>query len=137
MSETATRIKVKDAVGVTLQINENTVGGVISISGGGFTREMLDDTDLSNANWMTKVGASLRSMEDVTVEAKISASGFVDENCRISLTAPGVTLSFWGQVSNSGSLNLAVNTGITKSITITPTNLDDSGNESAPTVTYS
>lgn len=142
------RIKTTEGNGLTLTYHAITggtvsatgtlIGGITDFTGGGYTREMLDDTDLSNAEWTTKVAAALKTADDVTFTLKAAAPELPEDNGKwvVSTTrGTAVSISFYGQVSASGSRNYANATAATRSVTVTPTCIDEAGEESGVEIT--
>lgn len=141
------RIKTTEGNGLTLEFCPITggtvgtaieIGGVVDFTGGGYTREMLDDTDLSNSNWTTKIAAALKTADDVTFTLKAAAPELNEENGKWTvktIRGTAVTITFYGQVSASGSRNYANSTAATRSVTVTPTCIDETGAEHGPEIT--
>ena len=115
------------------------IGGVKSITAGGYTIEFVDDTDLSNTSCMTSVSGGLKEYDDVTFTVKVLAASTVaagKSQWTVTFGTHG-SLSFFGELAGRDGMTIEPKTGIDVQVTVKPTNLDWTGAESEPTLSLS
>lgn len=131
--------EVYEGVGASITFATSAVSfGIEKISGGGgWSKEIIDVSTLSNTAGKTKVLAKLKDYEDFTVTVimdteKVHNTSFAT-NEQITIAFPSVgSLVLWGAVSGVAPGDLAIDDKPTSEITITVTNRNGSGVETVP-----
>lgn len=119
-----------DFGGVTVNPNTFTMPG--------WSRQEIDATDHGNSNVTTKVLGSLKDYSQMVVNVPFDSSEHSQistGNQEVTVTFPdSSTISFWVDVQAIGDLELASNNSEKPSydVTLTVTNRDSTGSESAP-----
>ena len=131
--------EVYEGVGSTITFG--TTGASFNVEkisgGGGWKKDIIDVSTLSNTTAKTKVLGKLKEFKDFTVSvltdtAKVHNSTFAT-NELITITFPSAgSLALYGAVSGVAPGDLAVGDKPTTELTITITNRNGSGVETAP-----
>jgi len=134
--------KVIEPVGVTLDIGALTLCYVSLGSVGFAARDAIDNTCLSNVEFITKQPQALKENADIPFTAFYQAAdysdleGEINKNQQLDIVIPAIgTLAFWGflqsaEVSESGVGDAWQVTG-----NIVVTNINATGVETGPTFT--
>lgn len=131
--------EVYEGVGSTVTFGSTGVSfSIEQISGGGgWSKEVIDVTTLSNVAAKTKVLGKLKEHEDFSITVlmdptKVHNSSF-SANELITLAFPSAgSLAIWGAVSGVAPGDLVVGDKPTTELTITVTNRNGSGVETVP-----
>lgn len=136
------RKKIFDGNGSTLKQGATLIGGIIRFSTiPGWTKTEIDDTELANTAVETVVLGKLKKYNQLSFDLKFSNSGefsSLEGNKEWTITfSDGSTLVFWGQLQSLGDASAESNSGVTRSCTMTVTNLNASDVETPPVLTIS
>lgn len=130
---------VYDGVGTTIAFATTGVSfGVEKITLPGWARAAIDMTKLSNTSVKTKKAAKLKDYADFSVTVELNPthafSSTFASNEQITITFPDSlgTLVVWGFVSDMKPGDVSMDAKSTFDLTITVSNLNDSGVETAP-----
>ena len=132
------RKNIFDGNGAKLKTGSTTIGGIVRFSTvPGWTRTEIDDTELANTAVETVVLGNLKKYNQLAFDLKFANSGEIsDSNQEYTIEfSDGSTLVFWGQLQSLGDASVENNSGVTRSCTMTVTNLNASGVETAPVLT--
>jgi len=121
-----------DGHGVTLNSLK-----VIDVTLPGWVKQTYEVTLLANLTVKTKKSGALKEVNDITatVEYDPTVIGTLDTANKVwTLTWPntGGSIAFWGELSAVGDVTLQEDTRATCQVTITVTNLNAAGVETAP-----
>lgn len=134
------RKKIFDGNGTTLKQGSTLIGGIVRFSAiPGWSKTEIDDSELANSSVETVVLGNLKKYNQLTFDLKFANSGEfsrLEGNLEWTMTfSDGSTLVFWGQLQTLGDASAENNSGVTRSCTMTLTNLNASGVETAPVLT--
>lgn len=132
------RKTIFDGNGAKLKKGSTVIGGIVRFTTvPGWTRTEIDDTELGNTTVETVVLGNLKKYNQLGFDIKFANSGeLTDENAEYTVEfGDGSTLVFWGQLQSLGDASAENNSGVTRSCTMTVTNLNASGVETAPVLT--
>lgn len=127
-----------DGNGTTFKAGNGSAqkAGINTISCGGYSISVIDDSDLGNTAVLTKILANLRDHSDITLNIDFAALGKVHfagkKECVIGFPQVGGSLTFWGGISSVANSTFQNLQSPTCDITITVTNLNDAGEETPP-----
>lgn len=134
----------QDGFSTTISLAQGAVKmKVISLTPPGIeSGDRIPQTTMDNTAWRTFAPPSLKEMTEGSmtvaydIEAYNDAVSQVGVNQAITITFPdGSTLVFWGYLRTFQPSELSENERPTATVTLTPTNLNDSYAETAPGVT--
>jgi hypothetical protein len=104
--------------------------------------DAIETTTMHNADWRTMAARQLQTLTDATTTAAYDPNIYtnvlqlININDEITVHFPdGSTLAFWGFLRSFEPGDNAEGTMPTATVTITPTNMDNSGAEQAPVLT--
>jgi len=134
------RKKIFDGNGSKLKQGSTVIGGIVRFTTvPGWTRTEIDDTELANTAVETVVLGTLKKYNQLAFDLKFGNSGEIsDANAEYTIEfSDGSTLVFWGQLQSLGDAAAENSSGVTRSCTMTITNLNASGVETPPVLTIS
>ena len=136
------RKKIFDGNGSKLKQGSTVIGGIVRFTTiPGWSKTEIDDTELANTAVETVVLGNLKKYNQVGFDLKFANSGefsSLEGNKEWTIEfSDGSTLVFWGQLQALGDASAENNSGVTRSCTMTLTNLNESGVETAPVLTIS
>lgn len=132
------RKKIFDGNGSKLKQGSTVIGGIVRFTTiPGWTRTEIDDTELANTAVETVVLGNLKKYNQLAFDLKFGNSGEIsDTNAEYTIQfSDGSTLVFWGQLQSLGDASAENSSGVTRSCTMTLTNLNASGVETPPVLT--
>lgn len=129
------RKKAIDGNGTKLKQNGTAIAGIVSFDTiPGWSRTEIEDTEVGNASVQTYILGTLKHFNALAFTAKFANSADIPTgNVEWVIEFPnGATLTFWGELSQLGDVSASNNSAVQRSCTITLTNLNASGEETAP-----
>ena len=108
-----------------------------SITVGGWNKEEIDVTNLSNSEVKTFIMATLKTVSNLVLNLEFDPSVFSalpEGNALWTINFAGTTenIAFWGDIMEVGDVELATDNQPVFDLTIKPTNRNASGAETAP-----
>lgn len=133
------RKKAIDGNGTKLKQNGTEIAGIVSFDTiPGWSRTEIEDTEVGNTSVQTYILGTLKHYNALAFTAKFANSPDIPTgNVEWVIEFPnGATLTFWGELSTLGDVTVSNNNAVQRSCSITLTNLNASGEETAPVAVY-